>query len=75
MSDYWTTCGDIGVPLRPVAETAEALFLTQGYVYDSAAQAEAAFKGEVDHYVYSRYGNPSVATFQERLRSPVTDEA
>ncbi len=49
-------------------ETSEALFLTQGYVYDSAAQAEAAFAGDVDHYVYSRYGNPTVAVFEERLR-------
>jgi O-succinylhomoserine sulfhydrylase len=50
------------------AETAEALFLTQGYVYDEAAQAEAAFAGEVEHYMYSRYGNPTVAVFEERLR-------
>jgi O-succinylhomoserine sulfhydrylase len=50
------------------AETAEAIFLTQGYVYDDAAQAEGAFKGEVDHYMYSRYGNPTVAMFEERLR-------
>src|SRR5919206_90455 len=49
-------------------ENAEALFLTQSYVYDSAAQAEAAFAGEVDHYIYSRYGNPTVAVFEERLR-------
>jgi O-succinylhomoserine sulfhydrylase len=50
------------------AETSEALFLTQGYVYDSAGQAEAAFKGELDHFVYSRYGNPTVSMFEERLR-------
>ena len=49
-------------------ETAEALFLTQGYVYDSAAAAEAAFEGELDHYTYSRYGNPTVTAFEERLR-------
>ena len=49
-------------------ETSEALFLTSGYVYQSAEQAEAAFAGEVDHYIYSRYGNPTVATFEERLR-------
>ena len=49
-------------------ETSEALFLTQGYVYASAAQAEASFAGEVDHYVYSRYGNPTVRAFEERLR-------
>jgi O-succinylhomoserine sulfhydrylase len=50
------------------AETSEALFLTQGYVYESAGQAEAAFKGEVEHFVYSRYGNPTVSMFEERLR-------
>jgi O-succinylhomoserine sulfhydrylase len=49
-------------------ETSEALFLTQGYVYDAAAQAEAAFAGEADRFLYSRYGNPTVSTFEERLR-------
>ena len=49
-------------------ETAEALYLTSGYVYESAGSAEAAFKGDIDRFVYSRYGNPTVATFQERLR-------
>ena len=49
-------------------ETAEALFLTSGFVYDSAEQAEAAFKDEVDQFIYSRYGNPTVAMFEERLR-------
>ncbi len=49
-------------------ETAEALYLTSGYVYESAAAAEAAFAGEVDRYVYSRYGNPTNSVFTERLR-------
>ncbi|MFF1530104.1 O-succinylhomoserine sulfhydrylase [Cellulomonas sp. NPDC058312] len=49
-------------------ETSEALFLTQGYVYDRAADAEAAFAGEADRFLYSRYGNPTVSTFEERLR-------
>lgn len=49
-------------------ETAEALYLTSGFVYDTAADAEAAFAGEVDRYVYSRYGNPTVRGFEERLR-------
>ncbi|RZS62348.1 O-succinylhomoserine sulfhydrylase [Xylanibacterium ulmi] len=49
-------------------ETAEPVFLTQGYVYDSAADAEAAFAGEQQRFVYSRYGNPTVHTFEERLR-------
>ena len=49
-------------------ETAEALFLTSGYVYATAQEAEAAFAGETDRYIYSRYGNPTVATFEERMR-------
>jgi O-succinylhomoserine sulfhydrylase len=49
-------------------ETAEALYLTSGFVYDSAEQAEAAFKDEIDKFIYSRYGNPTVAVFEERLR-------
>lgn len=57
-----------GLNRSDFAENAEALFLTQGYVYDSAGQAEAAFAGEVDHFIYSRYGNPTVAVFEERLR-------
>ncbi len=49
-------------------ETAEALFLTSGYVYATAEEAEAAFAGEIDRFIYSRYGNPTIETFQERMR-------
>ncbi len=49
-------------------ETAEAMYVTSGYVYESAAEAEKAFTGDVDRYVYSRYGNPTVTMFEERLR-------
>jgi O-succinylhomoserine sulfhydrylase len=56
-----------GVHRTPFGETAEALFLTSGYVYDSAEQAEATFAGAVEHYQYSRFGNPTVAMFEERL--------
>jgi O-succinylhomoserine sulfhydrylase len=49
-------------------EMSEALFLTQGYVYDNGAQAESAFAGEHDRFLYSRYNNPTVSTFEERLR-------
>lgn len=49
-------------------ETSEALFLTSGYVYSSAGDAEKAFTGEIDRYVYSRYGNPTITMFEERLR-------
>ncbi|WP_324650592.1 O-succinylhomoserine sulfhydrylase [Georgenia sp. H159] len=50
-------------------ETSEALFLTQGFVYDEAAEAEAAFRGDVDRFTYARYENPTVSTFEERLRA------
>ena len=49
-------------------ETSEAIFLNSGYVYESAGQAEKAFTGEIDRYVYSRYGNPTISVFEERLR-------
>jgi O-succinylhomoserine sulfhydrylase len=49
-------------------ETSEALILTSGFVYGSAEEAEAAFAGEEDRYIYSRYGNPTVSMLQERLR-------
>ncbi len=49
-------------------ETSEGLFLTSGYIYPSAEEAEAAFKGDLKRYQYSRYANPTVAMFEERLR-------
>ncbi|MCZ7595787.1 MAG: O-succinylhomoserine sulfhydrylase [Hyphomicrobium sp.] len=49
-------------------ETSEAMFLTQGFVYDSAEQAEARFKNEDPGFQYSRFGNPTVAMFEERVR-------
>ena len=49
-------------------ETSEALFLTQGFVYTSAEQAEARFKNEDPGYQYSRFGNPTVSMFEERMR-------
>ncbi len=49
-------------------ETSEAMFLTQGFVYDSAEQAEARFKQEDPGYQYSRFGNPTISMFEERLR-------
>jgi O-succinylhomoserine sulfhydrylase len=56
-----------GIDRTPFGETAEALFLTSGFVYDSAEQAEATFAGTVSHYQYSRFGNPTVAMLEERL--------
>jgi O-succinylhomoserine sulfhydrylase len=49
-------------------ETSEALFLTQGYVYTTAEQAEARFKNQDPGYIYSRFSNPTVSMFEERMR-------
>ena len=56
-----------GTLRSPFGETSEALFLTQGYVYDNAAQAERRFKNEEPGYQYSRFGNPTVAMFEARM--------
>jgi O-succinylhomoserine sulfhydrylase len=48
-------------------ETSEALFLTQGYVYDSSASAEKRFKNEEPGYQYSRFANPTVHMFEQRM--------
>ena len=50
-----------------MAENAEALFLTSGFVYDNAEQAEAAFANQIQHYQYSRFSNPSIAMLEARL--------
>ena len=55
------------VERTPHGETSEAMFLTSGFVYDSAEQAEATFAGTQTHYQYSRFGNPTVAAFERRL--------
>jgi O-succinylhomoserine sulfhydrylase len=59
-----------GLRRTEMDETAEAMFLTSGYVYDSAEVAEKAFLpgGSNNRFVYSRYGNPTVQMFEERLR-------
>ena len=48
-------------------ETAEALYLTQSFVYDTAESADARFSGAEPGFVYSRYGNPTVQMFEDRL--------
>jgi O-succinylhomoserine sulfhydrylase len=48
-------------------ETSEALFLNSGFTYASAEQAEGAFAEEIDHYLYSRFHNPTVSMFENRL--------
>ena len=56
-------------------ETSEALYLTSGFVHETAESAEGRFKGETGGYVYSRYANPTVAMFEERMRLLESAEA
>jgi O-succinylhomoserine sulfhydrylase len=56
-----------GLERTPFGETSEAMFLTSGFVYDSAEQAEATFLGNASHYQYSRFGNPTIAALERRL--------
>jgi O-succinylhomoserine sulfhydrylase len=56
-----------GLERSSFGENAEAIFLTSGFVYESAEAAEARFTGEQPGYVYSRYGNPTISVFERRL--------
>ena len=56
-----------GTTRSPFGETSEALFLTQGYAYPNMETAEARMKGDAPGFVYSRYSNPTVAMFEERM--------
>lgn len=56
-----------GLSRTGFGETSEALFLNSGFTYHSAAQAEASFADEEAHYLYSRFGNPTVSMFEQRL--------
>jgi O-succinylhomoserine sulfhydrylase len=56
-----------GVQRSQYGETAEALFLTSGYVYDDAEQAEATVAGTTEHYQYSRFDNPTISMLEQRL--------
>ena len=56
-----------GIKRSQHGETAEALYLTSGYVYDNAEQAEGTFAGTVEHYQYSRFANPTLSMLEERL--------
>jgi O-succinylhomoserine sulfhydrylase len=72
---------DVGVPTYQTAtrlihggsmrsqfgETSEAMFLTSGFIYDSAEQAEATFAGTQSHYQYTRFGNPGLSMLETRL--------
>jgi O-succinylhomoserine sulfhydrylase len=71
MSKDWnkrTTLVHGGTRRSQYNEVSEAIFLTQGFVYDSAEQAEARFlKTGPDEFIYARYGNPTVAMFEDRI--------
>lgn len=56
-----------GTTRSQAEETSEAIFMTSGYVYGSAEEAEAAFVNDGSRYVYSRFRNPTVAMFEDRL--------
>jgi O-succinylhomoserine sulfhydrylase len=56
-----------GITRSQHGETSEALFFNSGYVYKNAEEARDRFAGEQDGYLYSRYGNPTVSMFQERM--------
>ncbi|MEP4769926.1 MAG: O-succinylhomoserine sulfhydrylase [Roseibium sp.] len=64
-----TTLVHGGTTRSPFGETSEAMYLTQGFVYDSAEAAEARFNGEDPGFVYSRYANPTVAMFEDRIKA------
>ena len=71
MSEDWSTRTKLvhaGIRRSQYGEVAEAIFLTQGFVYESAEAAEARFlKAGEDEFIYARYGNPTVRMFEERI--------
>ncbi|MBP1851474.1 O-succinylhomoserine sulfhydrylase [Rhizobium halophytocola] len=70
MSSNWRPATKLvhGGTLRSqYGETSEAIYLTQGFVYDSAEAAEARFKGETDGFIYARYGSPTNDMFEKRM--------
>lgn len=64
-----TTAVRAGLSRSSFDETSEAMYLTSGYVYASAEEAAEAFRDELDRYMYSRFGNPTVGMFEERMRA------
>ena len=56
-----------GLARSGFGETSEAMYLSSGYTYENAEQAVHSFSDEIDHFVYSRFANPTVAMFEQRL--------
>jgi O-succinylhomoserine sulfhydrylase len=73
--DFDTRAVRAGTRRTEFGEHAEALFLTSSFVFDSAAQAADRFANSGDHFVYSRFSNPTVAMFQDRLAALEDAEA
>lgn len=71
MSETWNNRTKLvhgGTRRSQYNEVSEAIFLTQGFVYDTAEQAEARFiETGPDEFIYARYGNPTVAMFEDRI--------
>ncbi|MHC2299295.1 O-succinylhomoserine sulfhydrylase [Rhizobium mongolense] len=70
MSKTWRPATQLvheGTLRSQYGETSEAIFLTQGFVYDSSEAAEARFKGETDGFIYARYGSPTNDMFEKRM--------
>ena len=68
--ETWETATKLirgGLARSPYRETAEALYLTQSFVYETAEQSDARFAGDEPGFVYSRYANPTTRMFEERL--------
>jgi len=64
-----------GLARSPNKETAEAIYMTSGFVYDDAAEADARFAGTSPGFLYGRYGNPTVRMFEERMMALEGDGA
>ncbi|HEV7433628.1 MAG TPA: O-succinylhomoserine sulfhydrylase [Pseudorhizobium sp.] len=70
MSKNWRPATQLvhGGTLRSqYGETSEAIYLTQGFVYETAEAAEARFKGETEGFIYARYGSPTNDMFEKRM--------
>jgi len=65
---YQTKLVHAGTRRSQYNEVSEAIYLTQGFVYESAEQAEARFEHSTrEEFIYARYGNPTVAMFEDRI--------
>ncbi len=64
-----------GIQRSEFKEISEALFLTQAYLYDTAEECEARFSGKIPGYVYSRYSNPTMTMFEQRMAALEGTEA